>query len=129
MEREGRAWVSWQQELEALRVFDARQRQIVGMAELAASVEREQDMLSNEEQWWSEEQIEGQEAEQRARTQQEKVLPSWRIGVGGVDDSALQAEMIEVRRAQAVAARAQRELALCTSPGVLYARFCTWGTW
>ena len=46
VEREGSAWVSWQQELEALRALDARQRQIVGMAELAASVEREQDMLS-----------------------------------------------------------------------------------
>ena len=88
--------------MEALRALDARQRQIVGMAELAASVEREQDLLSNEGQWWSEEQIERQEAEQRVRTQQEKVLAAWRIGVEGVDDSALQAEMIEVRRAQEV---------------------------
>ena len=89
VEREGRAWVSWQQELEALRALDARQRQIVGMAELAASVEREQDLLSNEEQWWSEEQIARQEEEQRVQTQQEKVLTAWRIGVEGVDDSAL----------------------------------------
>ena len=66
VEQGGHAWVSWQQEMEALRVLDARQQQIVGMAELAASVEREHGMLSNEEQWWSEGQIEGQEAEQRA---------------------------------------------------------------
>ncbi len=44
VEQGGRAWVRWQQELEALRVLDARQQQIVGMAELAASVERERDM-------------------------------------------------------------------------------------
>ena len=36
VEQEGHAWVSWQQELGKLRVLEARQQQIVGMAELAA---------------------------------------------------------------------------------------------
>lgn len=92
VEQGGHAWVSWQQEMEALRVLDARQQQIVGMAELAASVEREHDVLSNEEQWWSGEQIEGQEAEQRAQAQQEQKLTAWRIQAEGVDDSALEGE-------------------------------------
>ena len=53
-----------------------------------------------------EEQLEQQEAERQARAVLEQVLTAMRDRVEGVDDTALEAEMVEVRKAQIAAAAA-----------------------
>ena len=114
VEHAGQAWVEWQLEMEDMRVSEARQRQIVEVTELATQLERYQIMVmvNVEEQRWVEEQIEGQGVEQRTQAQQERVLAAYRARVEGVDDSALGTEVTEMQKAQEVAARAQRDLAL-----------------